>query len=120
MKYIDVTPKWVAILPAMLDVMRNEDAPFASHEVMGEAFRRMATAADNWNRVVKEGLLATDYELDRRDTPTMCWTMDCTNTELTPGTIYCDDCNAFDEDNDPIDAEDFWLDNSDLDEEVYP
>jgi len=113
-EYIDLTPTWSALLPVMLEVKGNGIKDFDDQFVI------MARAADKWNEAVKGGLLATDYELDRRDTPTMCWTMDCTNTELTPGTIYCDDCNAFDEDNDPIDAEDFWLDNSDLDEEVYP
>ncbi len=53
--YIDVTPTWSALLPAMLAVIRNPDAPVEAVQNIEAQMARMAQAADLWNQHVREG-----------------------------------------------------------------
>jgi hypothetical protein len=49
---IDITPTWTAILPVLLGVLQNPEAPAAAHrEVEGE-LRRMAKFADEYVAIV--------------------------------------------------------------------
>ncbi|QXV74029.1 hypothetical protein [Rhizobium phage RHEph12] len=50
-KTIDMTPKWVDILPVMLEAY--ESGSTVAREAMREEFKRMAAAADEWNAHVK-------------------------------------------------------------------
>lgn len=132
-EYVDLTPTWEGIVMGLCNVLRHSENTDSILAIESQ-FRAMARGADKWNEYVKQ----------RRSLP-CCATMDCTNTELTPGSVYCDDCNGrmadtlgpcgcidyhygdcptrdantYAGDYDPRDAEDFWLDNSDLDEEDY-
>jgi len=47
-KTIDLTPTWSDILPAMLAVIQNPDAPQESRTVMFEELGRMAKLADRY------------------------------------------------------------------------
>lgn len=45
-RYIDLTPTWQDVLPAMLAVIQNPDASQESRTVMFEELGRMAKVAD--------------------------------------------------------------------------
>jgi hypothetical protein len=51
---IDVTPTWTGLLPALLDVIRNEDAPVESLLTVHDELIKMAKAADLYIEYMKE------------------------------------------------------------------
>lgn len=46
METIDLTPTWSGLLPGMIAVLENQDAPVRSRMDVLEEFRTMARAAD--------------------------------------------------------------------------
>jgi hypothetical protein len=54
-EYIDVTPSWEEIHTTIL--FAYEYAEPAGRKIAGEELKRMAQAADNWNKAVKENRL---------------------------------------------------------------
>jgi len=65
MKFVDVTPTWVAILPTWLMMYRQAvlgncaNPDMVKENAVGE-FTRMAEAADKWNAHVRELEAAKD------------------------------------------------------------
>ena len=55
MQTVDLTPTWSDILPPMLAVLDNKDAPASSHEFIRSELERMAALADKWVAHIKEG-----------------------------------------------------------------
>jgi len=53
-EYIDLTPTWLGILPAMLDVIRN-GTTFEARADIEREFVRMARIADKYVALVKAG-----------------------------------------------------------------
>lgn len=51
-QYIDLTPTWEQILPALLAVIKDGSAE--GRKIAAEELRRMAQAADKWNEAAKE------------------------------------------------------------------
>jgi hypothetical protein len=51
---VDITPKWSALLPGMLAVLANPDAPFGSRRLVEQELARMARAADLYNFIQNE------------------------------------------------------------------
>lgn len=52
-KYVNMTPTWSALLPGMIDVIRNGET-YESRKLMEGEFERMALAADKWNEYAKK------------------------------------------------------------------
>ena len=50
METIDITPTWEAILPAMLEVLKNPKAPIQSKKDIQEELLRLARFADSIKR----------------------------------------------------------------------
>jgi hypothetical protein len=55
MQTVDLTPTWSDILPAMLAVLDNKEAPASSHEFIRSELENMAKVADKWVAHIKEG-----------------------------------------------------------------
>jgi hypothetical protein len=55
MQTVDLTPTWSDILPAMLAVLDNKEAPASSHEFIRSELENMAKVADQWVAHIKEG-----------------------------------------------------------------
>lgn len=53
-EYIEMTPTWHGLLPAMLAVLRNPDADIKSIRSIMSEFEVMAEGADKWNEYVRE------------------------------------------------------------------
>ncbi len=53
-EYIDATPTWSALLPAMLDLIRSQDPDSKNYQTVVAEFKRMAQAADAFNQLVKD------------------------------------------------------------------
>lgn len=51
-EYIDLTPTWEQILPALLAVLEN--GTDEGRKTVKEELRRMAQAADRWNAAAKQ------------------------------------------------------------------
>jgi hypothetical protein len=49
--YIDLTPTWEQILPALLAILENGSAE--GKKIARDELRRMAQAADQWNAAAK-------------------------------------------------------------------
>lgn len=49
---IDCTPTWLGLLPFMISIMREAGHPETAN--IWEELKRMAQAADNFNRLIKE------------------------------------------------------------------
>ncbi len=47
-QFIDMTPTWEALLPAMVRVLENPEAKFESRKVIMEELTRMAQIADKF------------------------------------------------------------------------
>ena len=50
-KTLDCTPTWERMLPGMLDLYDQPNASFGNKQVLKEEFRKMAIAADLWNKI---------------------------------------------------------------------
>ena len=53
-EYIEMTPTWYGLLPAMLAVLRNPNADIKSIRSIMSEFEVMAEGADKWNEYVRE------------------------------------------------------------------
>lgn len=53
-EYIEMTPTWYGLLPAMVAALRNPDADIKSIRSIMSEFEVMAEGADKWNEYVRE------------------------------------------------------------------
>jgi hypothetical protein len=49
-KTIDITPTWSALLPTMLEVLKNPNAPLEAKQEITNELQRLAKFADNLNK----------------------------------------------------------------------
>lgn len=55
MEYVDVTPTWEALVPLLVEIIRNGD--YQARWNAEDEFKRMARAADQAVRMQREGRL---------------------------------------------------------------
>jgi len=62
-KTIEITPTWLGLAPAMIDIIRNPDAPFKSIENAKNELLRMARVADKYIEIssYKDGECVEQY-----------------------------------------------------------
>ena len=46
---IDITPRWKGVVPFMLEVLKNPDAPDSAKQTITQELIRLATHVDNMN-----------------------------------------------------------------------
>ena len=54
-EYIDLTPTWAGLIPAMVAVLANPEAEYKAKRNIQEQLTRLATAVDKMNAAKKEG-----------------------------------------------------------------
>ena len=52
---IDITPSWMALLPAFIGVLQNREAPVSAHKEVEANLIQMARLADRYVMLVKNG-----------------------------------------------------------------
>ncbi len=53
-EFIDLTPSWAGLLPAMFAVLESDEAPVEAKNVIKEEFMRLAEFADKKNEEAEE------------------------------------------------------------------
>ena len=52
--YINLTPTWAGLIPAMVAVLENPEAEYEAKRTIQEQLTRLATAVDKMNAAAKE------------------------------------------------------------------
>jgi hypothetical protein len=51
---VDLTPKWAAIMPVMLEMLKRHDLPTASRDAIHREIMRLAEFADTTNAEIRK------------------------------------------------------------------